>query len=128
MTRSKNILTNIPAHISGVGTITDHQKMVEESEARYMAIRTYAPRVHSTCSAGGLIDYFVTHANEHHILEDVTVIEDTVVTPHSPVAATIREDIYQTRTLQHVVAPKWPQCDPVHERASWEKSTTCPQG
>ena len=32
------------------------EKVVEESEARYMAIRTYAPRVHSTCSGGGLID------------------------------------------------------------------------
>ena len=96
--------------------------MVEESEALYMAIRTYAPRVHSTCSAGGLIDYFVTHANEHHILADVTVIKDTVVAPHSPVAATIRDDIYQTRTLQQVVAPRWPQCDPVHEKVSWEEA------
>ena len=96
--------------------------MVEESEARYMAIRTYAPRVHSTCSAGGLIDDFVTHANEHPILADVTVIKDTVVTPHSPVAATIREDIYQTRTLQQAVAPTWPQCDPVHEKVSWEEA------
>ena len=80
--------------------------MVEESEARYMAVRTFAPGVHSTCSVGGLFDYFVTHANEHHILEDVQIIKDTVVSPHSPVSATIREDIYQTRTLQQVVAPK----------------------
>ena len=84
-------------------------KMVEESEARYMAICTYAPHVHATCSTGGLIDYCVTHANEHHILADVKVLKDTVVTPHSPVAATIREDPYQTRTLQQMVAPNWPQ-------------------
>ena len=32
--------------------------MVEESEARYMAVRTHAPQAHSTCSVGGLIDYF----------------------------------------------------------------------
>ena len=95
---------------------------MEESEARYMAIRTYVPRVHSTCSAGGLIDYIVTHADEHHMLEDVRIIKDTVVTPHSPVAAIIREEIYQTRTLQQVVAPKWPQGDPVHERVSWEEA------
>ena len=96
--------------------------MLEESEAIYMAIRTCAHGVHSTCSAGGLIDYFVTHADEHHTLENVTIIKDTVVTPHSPVAATIREDIYLSRTLQQVVGQKWPQCDPVHDRVSWEEA------
>ena len=44
------------------------------------------------------------------------------MSPHSPVAATISEDVYQTRTLQQVVAPKWLQCDPVHERVSWEEA------
>ena len=96
--------------------------MVEESRNRFMAIRTHAPRAQSTCSVGGLIDYFVTHENEHQILEDISVIQDTVVTPHSPVAATIREDIYLTKALQQVTAPKWPQCDPVHEPLSWEES------
>ena len=96
--------------------------MVEKSEARYMAIRTYAPNVHTTCSTGGLIDYFVSHANEHQILADVAVLKDTVVTPHSPVMATIREDLYQTRTLQKVVAPKWPQCEPVNDKVSWEEA------
>ena len=65
--------------------------MVAESESRYMAIRTHAPRAHTTCSVGGLIDYYVTHENEHNILQDITVIKDTVMTPHSPVAATIIE-------------------------------------
>ena len=97
--------------------------MVEESTARYCAIRTHAPvGVFSTCSNGGLIDYFVTHADEHEILADIKVLKDTVVTPHSPVAATIKEDIYQTRTLQQVVAPNWPECDPVHEKISWEEA------
>ena len=50
------------------------RKMVEESEARYMAVRTHAPQVHSTCSVGGLIDYFVTHESEHNILQDIKVI------------------------------------------------------
>ena len=59
-----------------------------------MDIRTHAPDATSTCSVGGLIDYFVTHEHEHQILEDIKVIKDTVVTPHCPVAATIREDIY----------------------------------
>ena len=93
---------------------------MEESEARYIAIRTYAPNVHATCSTGGLIDCYVTHANEHHILSDVKVLKDTVVTPHSPVVEIIREDLYQIRTLQQVVAPKWPQGEPVHDRISWE--------
>ena len=96
--------------------------MVEQSRNRYMAIRMHASSAKSTCSVGGLIDYFVSHENEHNILEDVGVLEDTVVTPQSPVTATIREDIYQTKTLQEVVAPKWPQCDPVHEPLSWEES------
>ena len=64
----------------------------------------------------------MTHESEHQILEDVGVLEDTVVTPHSPVTAIIREDIYQTKTLQQVIAPKWPQCDPVHEPLSWDES------
>ena len=68
--------------------------MVAESEARYMAIRTHAPQVHTTCSVDGLIDYYVTHENEHNIVQDVNVIKDTVVSPHSPVAATISENIY----------------------------------
>ena len=89
-----------------------------------MAVRTHAPQAQTTCSVGRLIDYFVTHANEHHILKDIEIIKDTVVSPHSPVAATIRADIYQTRTLQQVVAPKLPQCDPVHERVSWEEAQT----
>ena len=55
--------------------------MVEDCEARYMAIRTYAPQLYTTCSTGGLIDYYVSHANEHQILSDVTVLKDTVVTP-----------------------------------------------
>ena len=71
-----------------------------------MASQTHAPNVFSTCSAGGLIDYYVTREDEHDIIQDVEIIKDTVVTPHSPVAATIREDIYQMRTLQQVVAPK----------------------
>ena len=82
------------------------KKIVEESDARYMAPRTYAPAVHSTCSAGGLIDYYVTHAYEHHIMDNVRVLKDTVVTPHSPVAATTREDIYLTKAIQQVTAPK----------------------
>ena len=68
--------------------------LVEESRNRFMAIRTHAPNATSTCSVGGLIDYFVTHEHEHQILDDIEVIKDTVVTPHCPVAATIREDIY----------------------------------
>ena len=56
--------------------------------------------------------------------ESVLIVRTTFVpvTPHSPVAAIIREDIYQTRTLQQVVAPKWPLCDPVHKRVSWEEA------
>ena len=96
--------------------------MVEEASHRAMAIRTHAPRTYSTCSVGGLIDYFVTHEHEHDILEDIEVIKDRVVTPHSPVAATIREDIHMSKALQQVVAPKWPQGDPVHEQLSWEQS------
>ena len=45
-----------------------------------------------------------------------------MVTPHSPVAATIQEDKYQTRTQQQVAVPKWPQCEPVHEEISWEEA------
>ena len=72
-------------------------KLVEESEARYFAIRTHAPNVYSTCGTGGLIDYFVTHEAEHDILSDITVLKDTVVTPHSPVIATISVNLYQTK-------------------------------
>ena len=97
-------------------------EMVTESESRYMAIATHAPQVRTTCSVGGLIDYFVTHENERTIIGDISVIKDTVVTPHSPVAATINESIYATRTLQQVVAPKWPQGDPVHEKVTWEEA------
>ena len=64
----------------------------------------------------------MTHEHEHQILENISVIKDTVVTPHSPVAAIIREDICHTRTLQQVIAPKWPQCDPVHDRVTWEEA------
>ena len=96
--------------------------MVEESSHSAMAIRTHAPRTYSTCSVGGLIDYFVTHEHEHDILDDIEVIKDTVVTPHSPVAATIREDVYMSSALQQLVAPKWPQGDPIHEQLSWEQS------
>ena len=66
-------------------------------------------RVFSTCSNGGLIDYFVTHENAHEILANLKVINDTVVTPHSPVAANINGALYTTKTLQQVVVPKWPQ-------------------
>ena len=55
--------------------------MVEESRNRYMAIRAPAPSAKSTFSVGGLLDYFVTHETEHQILEDVGVLDDTVVTP-----------------------------------------------
>ena len=96
--------------------------MVAESESRYMAIATHAPNVQTTSSVGGLIDFFVTHENEQHIISDIQVIKDTVVTPHSPVAATISENIYHTRTLQQVVASKWPQGDPVHDRVTWEEA------
>ena len=89
-----------------------------------MAIRTHAPNGFSTCSVGGLMEYFITHENEHNIIENVSILKDTVVTPHSPVTATIREDIYQTRTLQQVIAPKWPACEPVHEPLSWDESLT----
>ena len=43
------------------------EQMVAESESRYMAIRSHAPRAHTTCSVGGLIDYYATHENEHNI-------------------------------------------------------------
>ena len=65
------------------------EEMVAESDSRYMAVATHAPQTHTTCSVGGLIDYFVTHENEQEIISDIQVIKDTVVTPHSPVAATI---------------------------------------
>ena len=68
------------------------------------------------------MDFFVTHEYENQILDDIKVINDTVVTPHSPVAATIREDIYMTKELQQVTAPKWPQCEPIHEKISWEEA------
>ena len=87
-----------------------------------MGLRAYAPTDKATCSVGGLIDYYVTHEHEHNILEDIKMIKDTVVTPHSPVAATIKEDIYMSKALQQVVAPKWPQGDPVHEQLSLEQS------
>ena len=96
--------------------------MVSESAGRYMAITTHAPQATTTCSVGGLIDYFVTHESERTILSDIKVISDTVVSPHSPVAATINENIYATKTLQQVVSPKWPQGDPVHERVTWEEA------
>ena len=99
------------------------EQLVEESTSRYCAIRTHAPiGVFSTCSNGGLIDYFVTHENEHQILADIKVIKDTVVTPHSPVAATINEALYTTKTLQQVAVPKWPEGEPAHERRSWEEA------
>ena len=105
-------------------TSTDHQKnLVEESTARYFANRTHSPHgVFSKCSNVGSIDYFVTHETEHQTLTNISVLKDTVVRPHSPVVATIDETIYHTRTLQQAVAPKLPQCDPVHQRVSWEEA------
>ena len=85
-----DILINIPAHMYGGADFNrSPEEMVSESEGRYMAITTHAPQTRTTCSVGGLIDYFVTHENERTIKSDVRVISDTVVTPHSPVAATI---------------------------------------
>ena len=71
------------------------EEMVTESESRYMAISTHAPRVRTTCSVGGLIDYYVTHENERDIISDICVIKDTVVKPQTtPLAATINKSIY----------------------------------
>ena len=59
----------------GEGILIDSQTKWWKRVKPDLATRTYAPNVHTTCSTGGLIDYFVSHANEHHIVSDVTVLK-----------------------------------------------------
>ena len=80
------------------------------------------PGVFSTCSNRRLVDYSVTHECEHEILDDIKLIQDNVITPHSPVAAVINEAMYRTQVLQQSAAPKRPQGEKVPEAFTWEEA------
>ena len=63
----------------------------------------------STCSNGGLIDYFVSHVSETVIVQAVRKIEGSPLTPHYLVECKVPRNLKDTIVMQQEKAPAWPE-------------------
>ena len=98
-------------------------KLEEECCSRYCAVRTHPLLgIFGTCNNGGLIDYFVTHEDEHCLVQDINIIKDAVVSPQSPLEGDINAELFRTRVKQQKVAPQLLQAEKVHENYTWTEA------
>ena len=100
------------------------EQLSQETASNGLGIRCFAPQgVYSTCSNGGLIDYFASHVNETDILQDVAIVRDAPIAPHFPVQARVPANIKDTMVKTQVTAPEWPVLiGPLLEPWTWEQS------
>ena len=85
------------------------KQLEQETGQNGLGTRCFYPKgVHSTCSNGGKIDYFVSHIGETDILQDVGIVRDAPTTPHYPVQGTVPVNIKDTMVKEHGTAPRWP--------------------
>ena len=83
----------------------------------------YRKGVHSTCSNGGLIDYFVSHISDTDLIRDVGIVHDSPISPHYLVECTIPANIKDTMVKEQVQAPTWPTIiGPLLEPWSWGRA------
>ena len=100
------------------------EQLTQETANNGLGIRCFAPQgVHSTCSNGGLIDYYASHVSESDILKDVAIVRDAPISPHFPVQARVPANIKDTMVKTQVTAPDWPVLiGPLLEPWTWEQS------
>ena len=110
--------------MSGAESIRPPQQLEAETAQEGLGTRCFYPKgVQSTCSNGGLIDYFVSHVGETDIMQEVAIVRDAPTTPHYPVQCVVPGNIKDTMVKEQVTAPKWSEIiGPVLEPWTWEQS------
>ena len=76
----------------------------------------------STCTVGGMIDYFLTPACEQCPVDECSKINTTTIRPHFPVQMRVNRGPHFTQVLGPVAAKKWPDAEPIHNKRTWEEA------
>ena len=76
----------------------------------------------TTCSVGGMIEYFLSPTGEQCPVEECNKIKQTVVRPRGPVQIQVNKRPHSTQVLGPVAARKWPEAEPIHPKPTWEEA------
>ena len=95
----------------------------------HIRARAYTPQGEgSTCTVGGLIDYFLVPDNEPNMASDCKMIRGSTIKPHYPVEIRVDRRLHLTRVLEPMITKKWPEGAPEFPKPSWPQSKTKLEG
>ena len=77
----------------------------------------------TTCSVGGMIDYFPTPIGEQCPVEQCVKIKQSTIRPHDPIQIRVNRRPHLTEVLRPVAAKKWPEAEAVFPKPTWEEAT-----
>ena len=75
----------------------------------------------STCTTGGLINYFLT-PQEQELADQCIMMRGTCIRPHYPVSIQINRRPHLTQVLEPIGAKKWPEGGPAFPKPMWDHS------
>ena len=90
----------------------------------HMQVKAYTPKGEgSTCTVGGLIDYFLVPANEPNMARECSMIRRSTIKPHYPVQILVDRRPHLTKVLAPIATKKWPEAEGVFPKITWEQSS-----